>query len=459
MTATRHADVAIAGGGLAGSLAAAMLSRAGIDAVLIDPHPVYPPDFRCEKLDGAQVRALRLTGVADAVLRASTPDRECWVARCGHLVEKRPGDQRGIMYDALVNTLRAQIPAGAAVIAAKVADLVAGAERQVVRLSNGDEISARLVVLATGLNLGLRHKLGLGRDVISAGHSISAGFNVTPVERAAFRFSSLTYFAERPSDRMAYLTLFPIGASLRANLFGYRGLDDPWLKQLRDAPRQTLQALWPGLRRVMGDFAVADTIKIRPVDLYVSHGTRRPGVVLVGDAFATSCPAAGTGARKVLVDVERLCNIHIPRWLATPGMGTDKIAAFYDDPIKQACDRFSLAKAYDLRSFSIDASPRWAAWRGAKFVLHGAKGALRALSAGLFEIESPRSFPRKRGPSVFGKDWVPASAGTNGVCLNVEQRSRPAPVASGELLLDGEADHRPMIEPVGVLRGGQARAE
>ena len=86
----RHTDVVIAGGGLAGSLAAAMLGRAGIDAVLVDPHPVYPPDFRCEKLDSVQLQTLRLTGLADAVLRASTPDQECWVARFGRVVEKLP---------------------------------------------------------------------------------------------------------------------------------------------------------------------------------------------------------------------------------------------------------------------------------------------------------------------------------------------------------------------------------
>ena len=96
--ATRQTDVAIVGGGLAGSMAAAMLGRAGIDAVLIDPHPVYPADFRCEKLDGSQVRILEKTGLADAVLRATTPDREVWVARFGRVVETRPGDQRGIFY-------------------------------------------------------------------------------------------------------------------------------------------------------------------------------------------------------------------------------------------------------------------------------------------------------------------------------------------------------------------------
>ena len=111
----RHTDIVIAGGGLAGSLAAAMLGRAGIDAVLIDPHAVYPADFRCEKLDGVQIATLTKTGIADAVLRASTHDRESWVARFGRVVEKRPGDQQGIMYDTLVNTVRSQIPARAEV--------------------------------------------------------------------------------------------------------------------------------------------------------------------------------------------------------------------------------------------------------------------------------------------------------------------------------------------------------
>ena len=126
-------DVVIAGGGLAGSLAAAMLGRAGIRTVVIDPHPVYPPDFRCEKLDGPQMRTLGLTGMADAVLQASTADRECWVARFGRVVEKRPGDQQGIMYDTLVNTIRAEVSGKAEFIQAKVTDITAGPERQTVR--------------------------------------------------------------------------------------------------------------------------------------------------------------------------------------------------------------------------------------------------------------------------------------------------------------------------------------
>jgi 2-polyprenyl-6-methoxyphenol hydroxylase-like FAD-dependent oxidoreductase len=50
----RYTDIAIIGGGLAGSTAAAMLGRAGIASLLIDPHEIYPFDFRVEKLSGCE---------------------------------------------------------------------------------------------------------------------------------------------------------------------------------------------------------------------------------------------------------------------------------------------------------------------------------------------------------------------------------------------------------------------
>jgi len=121
---------------------------------------------------------------------------------------------------------------------------------------------------------------------------------------------------------------------------------------------------------------VSGDVKIRPVDLTVTKGHRQAGIVLVGDAFASSCPAAGTGANKVFTDVERLCNVHIPRWVASDGMGEDKIAAFYDDEVKQASDQFSEAKAYYLRSLSTDAGLAWSARRWGRFIGQLGAGAL-----------------------------------------------------------------------------------
>jgi 2-polyprenyl-6-methoxyphenol hydroxylase-like FAD-dependent oxidoreductase len=372
----RTTDIAIIGGGLAGSTAAAMLGRAGFGVVLVDPHAVYPPELRCEKIDGPQARILQRTGIADAVLRAGTFDGASWVARFGRLVEKRPGDQYGILYDTLVNAVRAQIPAGTEFINAKATAVALSADRQTVTLSNDEILTARLVVLANGLNIGLRHTLGMTRETVSPCHSITIAFDLKPVNRRSFPFPALTYYAERTADRLAYITLFPIGATMRANFMVYRTMDDPWLSDMRHRPTETLHAIMPGLQRLAGDYEVVGPVKIRPADLVVTKGFLQAGIVLVGDAFSTSCPAAGTGTNKVFTDVERLCNVHIPHWLATKGMGVEKIAAFYDDPFKRICDAQSTAKAYHLRSLSIDDGWSWRLRRWGRFLARLGMGAM-----------------------------------------------------------------------------------
>ncbi|MBN9599925.1 MAG: FAD-dependent monooxygenase [Afipia sp.] len=373
----RRTDIAIIGGGLAGSTTAAMLGRAGVATILIDPHPVYPPDFRCEKLDSSQVAILTKTGLADAILPATTHDHTVWIARFGRLIDRRPGDQHGIMYDTLVNTMRAAIPTSVETLYEKAVKIRTSDKQQIVTLSSGDEISARLIVLANGLNIGLRHHIGIERTIVSPCHSITLGFDLAPSGREHFDFGALTYYPERAADRAAYLTLFPVRHAMRANLMVYRDMDDPWLRECRHDMRNALFALMPKLHRLTGDVDVIGPVRIRPADLYVTQGHRQPGVVLVGDAFCTSCPAAGTGTTKVFTDVERLCNVHIPAWLATNGMNATKIAAFYDDPVKQACDQICAEKAYSLKSMSIDTGLAGHANRWLRFIVRRAIGALR----------------------------------------------------------------------------------
>jgi 2-polyprenyl-6-methoxyphenol hydroxylase-like FAD-dependent oxidoreductase len=374
----KYTDVAIIGGGLAGSTAAAMLGRASIATVLIDPHPTYPFDFRVEKLSGAeQIARFRKTGLAEAILAKATHDGENWIARFGTLLDKVPSQQFGMAYDSLINAIRCEIPGAVEQVFAKAVSVSTSDDRQKVVLSNDEEISARLVVLANGLNVGLRQVLGIEREIVSRCHSISIGFDIAPVGRNAFDFPALTYFSERPSDRIPYITLFPIGERMRANLFTYREFGDPWLRELRVAPVKTLNAALPRLREITGEFSVPSEVKIRPADLYVNSGYRRAGVVLVGDAFASSCPVTGTGTDKVFTDVAQLCGVHIPAWLATDGMGEDKIASFYDDPAKQACDAWAMEKAYSFRSVSIDEGFHWKLQRWARFLNWFAHGLLR----------------------------------------------------------------------------------
>jgi 2-polyprenyl-6-methoxyphenol hydroxylase-like FAD-dependent oxidoreductase len=369
-------DIAIVGGGLAGATAAAMLGRAGYDAVLIDPHESYPPEFRCEKLDASQVELLEKTGLAGPVLKAASHDDTVTVVRYGHVVGSKRSERHGIIYDTLVNAIRAQVPASVRQVRAKVTAIDNGPDRQLVTLSDGAEVSARLVVLANGLHPGLAQSLGIERRVVHRAHTTAIGFDLIPVGRSSFGFKALTYFPEKASDGAAYMTIFPAGGVDRVNLFTYWKPRDPRIEGMHRAPEATLNAMWPRLSRVLGNFAVKD-VRIRPIDLYVTEGYEQPGIVLVGDAFCTACPAVGVGANKVFTDVIQLCKEHIPNWLVSPGMGADKIASFYADPIKRACDTDSETRASHLRALSTDASLPWCAKRWARF---GAQAGVSAMT-------------------------------------------------------------------------------
>jgi 2-polyprenyl-6-methoxyphenol hydroxylase-like FAD-dependent oxidoreductase len=370
----RETDVAIVGAGLAGSLAATMLGRAGHQVTLIDPFDSCRPDFRCEKLEAPHVDALRKAGVLDEVLTAAHRYRGVWVARLGQLAEIKPIVEYGVEYGALVNRLRSLVPPNVAFLQSKVADVALSADRQTLTLLGGETISARLVIAANGLMAGVAGE----RREISRCHSVSIGFDVETSARLPF--AALTYFGETAAARVAYFTLFPLESGWRVNLFVYRELNDPWLKRLRDDPAATMAEAMPGLAQFTGALRVKGVMKIRPVDLVATAGVPQPGVALVGDAFSTACPVSGTGAVKALVDAERLCNRHAPAWLATPGMGAEKIAQFYDDPDKRRSDAHSLHTSLFAKRMALGESPLWRAvrWgyyaggRTRHFLKHGA---------------------------------------------------------------------------------------
>lgn len=376
----RH-QIVVVGGGLAGSMAACVLGRAGHSVILIDPHEIYPPDFRCEKIEAGHMDVLRRSGLAESVIGAATHTDRLWIARFGRLVDKTPFEQYGMAYERLVNTIRTQIPARVPIRRSWVTAIEPDGDHQRVILSDGEAISARLVILASGLNWTLREALGMVRDLVSPCHSITLGFDLVPRAGEAFPFNALQYNPERAGDGMAYLTLFRMGEAMRANLFLYQTLKSPWIREFRSDPTETLERLLPSLRRIAGDYEVAGPIKVRPTDLHVMRNFEKAGIVLIGDAFATPCPATGTGTLKVFTDVDRLCNVHIPKWLATPGMGVEKIRAFYDDPVKRACDADSVARAHRLRALSVGQGLAWHARHWLRFVIRRVRWSIRSLLA------------------------------------------------------------------------------
>jgi 2-polyprenyl-6-methoxyphenol hydroxylase-like FAD-dependent oxidoreductase len=357
--ACQTADIVIVGGGISGTLAATVLGRAGYDVCLIDRHAVYPPDFRAEHLDGPQVDQLRRLGLLDPLTVDLYQGRTVTLARSGHIVGTTGTINYGLRYEALVNRARTTLPPNARTITGRVAHIDTSDTKQLIRMSDSRIVECRLVVLATGQGYAVGRRIGIRRRVIRPAHSLTFGFDIEPVGRESFEHSFLIYQREKISERIDYLAAFTMGATTRVNLFTYRDYRDPWTAALLADPGPAVATALPGFAAVIGASRAVGPVVARPIDLYTSEAYRRDGVVMIGDAFQSACPATGMGMVRLLTDIEQLTTRHVPRWLLTPGMGAAKIASFYDDPVKQACDRKALHDSEYRRAASTETTLGW----------------------------------------------------------------------------------------------------
>ncbi len=385
-------EVAIVGAGLAGSALAAVLSARGVSVALCDLHAAYPADFRAEKLTAPQVRHVERLGFGDNLRGIATPIDELSIARFGRLVERRPNREVGIDYADLVNVVRASVPTHA-IRVGRVIGLETAATGPTLTLGDGRSITARLAVLATGLGRNLIVRLGIRRTILEAEHCLAIGFDLAIDDPTAIR-GALTYHGERLADRSAYLTLFPVGDRLRGNLFVYRRRGEDWTQAFRARPAEMLHAMMPGLGPILGDFTIVGRPVVRPIALYMTEEPERDGLVLVGDAFATTCPTGGTGLDKVLTDVERLAAL-VPGWLATGDISAAVVARFYDDPIKLACDANARRMIAYARAMAINPGLVWSARRYRNFAAQAGRDWLRrhlgrASPAGAFRASGSR---------------------------------------------------------------------
>lgn len=349
-----QADVIILGGGLVGLALAAALDSSGLSAMVVDPaDPELRKDAafdgRTSAISSSSGRMLQAIGVADHYPEPGNPIREIRVAdglEPGALTfEAEPGEPLGVMHENrhLRAALRARAEAGRNITLlwqSQAAAIDRGDHGVTVRLNDGRELRAALLIVAEGRNSPTREAAGIRIARWKYDHSAIV--------------STLAH--ELPHDDVAYEIFYPGGPFA---LLPMQDLSDGrhrsaivWSVPSADAPG------WMSLsdedfaaeaRAAMGGFLgrVTLTAPRSTYPLGFHHAARITDrrLALVGDAAHAIHPIAGQGVNLGFRDAAALAEVLVDGARLGLDLGDAQLLARYQR--WRGLDTFSVALATD----------------------------------------------------------------------------------------------------------------
>jgi 2-polyprenyl-6-methoxyphenol hydroxylase-like FAD-dependent oxidoreductase len=390
-------DLAIVGGGLAGSSLGSALARAGARVIIFEREPVFRDRVRGEGMlpwGAAEARELGihqvLTGVcAQEVRWLTAPDSnrdliETTPSRLGFLNFSHPEMQQCLLDSAVAARVELRRPA-------EVTNVIPGDPPTVVVRMGGAEqtITARLVVGADGRNSQVRRW---------SGFEVSQDPDCLTVAGTLYRGLSLPEDAVQMvmnPDMQRISIVFPIGDRRFRAYLGFRSGAHPPLSGQKDvvpfveaSVATGTPGAWFGDGENIGPLA-----SFNAPDCWADH-PYRDGVVLIGDAAAASDPTFGCGLSLTLRDVRVLRDL-----LATEVDWAAAAAAYADEH-----DRYysALHRTLDLwRELFFDVGPAAEALRARALPLIGEDPSRMADFIGLGP-EAPNDEAARR--RFFGHD-------------------------------------------------------
>lgn len=303
-------DCVVAGGGPAGAFAARELVRAGCTVLIVDPAAGRP---RLEGLSTRVAQLLKARGLAAVLATASAPCPRSvdWAG-----LKRSANGERLVRRPAFDAALRqAAVDAGAELIEGRIGRIEKTHPEQgiVLKLSNGDAVSARLMIDARGRQAPSSQRLK-GPQTLSIS-SLLDDVSGTAGTHVAATPEGWLWLAEAPG--------FGRWLQISVDADGLSGAGEAALLE-----RMTRFLTQPCLTEVMGGLNVQNKLLARAAGLVLSAPELTLPVIPVGDAAVAIDPLSGHGLFWALSSALAAVPMALTV-LDNPKPGVDLAARFY----------------------------------------------------------------------------------------------------------------------------------